>query len=304
MYRPGLIEPSLHVPDGTEFKTGLKFGNRFRVNHGDGNYEVEIAHFAEETAESIAERKKSKSRSGSRWLIQIAKTAVFVGLLVFMYKRNKTRSKKYYQAYYDKKRSEFAWLDNWLKGYPDIAADRAGEDSGFVTIFTIVAFIVSYLIAAFFIKSRNVGEIVMIALPVVFCELLGLYTIRKKGQSTYESEKGLKLECPSCSCPHSYWMLQKENIVESEETTTETIKREGYGKGDFFDSALEGFKKDGTEKNVTVVYAGRSIKDFKCANCGHTEHNEYNERWVNSRPADEGKNVYNPPKMAWEPTAS
>jgi hypothetical protein len=94
-------------------------------------------------------------------------------------------------------------------------------------------------------------------------------------------------------------MPQKENIVEHEETTTEKVTRKGYGKGDIFDSALEGFKQDGTTETVTVVYTGKSIKDFKCLNCGHTERNEYNERWVNKEP-DEGLLKFHPPKAGWE----
>jgi hypothetical protein len=121
----------------------------------------------------------------------------------------------------------------------------------------------------------------------------------KNPAEEYSDEYGLTLECPSCRCPHSWVMTAKDNIVENKETTTETIYRSGYGKGDFFDSVSEGFKKNGKEEKVKVVYTGRAIRDFKCLNCGHTERNEYNERWVNYEP-DTGFREFNPPVTAWE----
>jgi len=117
-----------------------------------------------------------------------------------------------------------------------------------------------------------------------------------------DTEHGLTLECPSCGCPHSWVMTEKEVIVETksekikEITTTRKGAGEdwGFGRGDV---TTRSSKFDG------YVYTGRSIKNFKCLNCGHTEQNEYNEEWNTneySRVEPESwHSVFDPPIQAW-----
>ena len=223
---------------------------------------------------------------------------VVAAVFFVLFRINKTRSIRAYTAYYGKKRREFSWLDNWLndcdKQNWDPVKLRSEIDSGGNNIIAIIVFFVITIIGWFF--STVVAYIFMAIGSAAALFITNLKKI-KPGSAGYE--KGLTLECPSCGCPHSWVMLAWDIIVEHEETTTETTTRSGYGKGDFFDSMSEGFKKDGTTTKVSVVYSGRSIKDFKCLNCGHTEHNEYDERWFNTRPR-EGLSTYNPPRPAWE----
>ena len=119
------------------------------------------------------------------------------------------------------------------------------------------------------------------------------FLANKEDAGRLQIENGLTLECPSCGCPHSWVMHSRENIIESSEK--ETTTRSGYGKGDFADSMLEGFKQNGS--TTTITYSGRSIKDFECLNCGHSEHNEYNETW--HYPPAEVLEKYKQPKPAW-----
>ena len=100
-----------------------------------------------------------------------------------------------------------------------------------------------------------------------------------------EPEQGLTLECPSCGCPHSWVLLHVEEIVENKETNYHLNGRGG-------------------EKTDSIYFTGRSIKDFKCLNCGHTQHNEYDEEWRWPRDRKDDKESeqydYDPPKPAWE----
>ena len=281
----------LTVPDGTEVKIITKHGNayagniRYEVEYEGGKYYVVDANIDNETAASKAERAASRRKSSMRWPIQILKTLAFAGLLILSFKRNKARSLKYYNEYYNRKGREFPWLDNWLKQNSGIPLDRATGDSGAATVLTIVIFIASYFLAAIFIRSNAAGEIFMTALPVAACEVIGFIMIRKKDQSAIQSTSGIMLECPSCHCPHSWTMLFSQNIVESQsttETTTTTTQTDQYGS-----------KSSKEEKSYRTVYAGRVIKDFKCENCGQTEHMDYTDAW--GAPPDVKAHHYNPP---------
>ena len=124
----------------------------------------------------------------------------------------------------------------------------------------------------------------------------------EKDPGELEPEAGLTLECPSCGCPHSWVMLQKDSIVdkvekEVQETTT-TIKGGGQDWG-FGASDVTHTKS----KTLGYIYHGRAIKDFKCFNCGHTEQNEYNEQWK-SKDGNWGTGshikTYHPPITAYD----
>ena len=124
--------------------------------------------------------------------------------------------------------------------------------------------------------------------------------LAEKDPGKGEPEYGLTMECPSCGCPHSWVMTQKETIVERGEEkiqeTTTTIKGGGqdwgFGAGDATYSR---------SKTTGYVFYGKSIKDFKCLNCGHTEQNEYDEQWNTHDVMELGSRIrtFDPPISAW-----
>jgi hypothetical protein len=149
-----------------------------------------------------------------------------------------------------------------------------------------------------------------LALPLPVSYFWALKKAKKPGDYKHgdngqeKSVEGLTLECPSCHCPHSWVMPQKEVFVDEHEgSITTTTTRKGYGQGDVVSSLFEGFKSDGTTTKTTEthVYNGREFRDFKCLNCGHhTERNEFKASWSGSRP-EEGMRYFDPPMPAWMP---
>jgi len=113
-------------------------------------------------------------------------------------------------------------------------------------------------------------------------------------------EQGLTLECPSCHCPHSWGMYRKELIVDKVEVKTNVNTM-------FLNDDLAVQKAFREKKVIEALYSGRSIKDFKCQNCGHTEHNEYDTEWkfehmigkADVRASLAKVYEYNPPMTAW-----
>jgi TPR repeat protein len=126
-----------------------------------------------------------------------------------------------------------------------------------------------------------------------------------KDPSKLEPEEGLTLECPSCRCPHSWAMTQKEIVRRgSSGSRTTTTQRTTISGGDLGDVGAEAARRimgdnygDGTKVTENTTYHGVIIKKFKCLNCGHTERNEYDFS-QNSHFA-EYTDTYDPPFMAW-----
>lgn len=233
----------------------------------------------------------------------IVQLAAIVGFIV-MFRRNKTRTLRNYTAYYAKKRREFPWLENWIKQNLDPTEIRAKEGASTGNLLSGIVFIAICIIANIFFGTNFIVVLITVALAFLAAELVARHFAKNPGAYGGRIEEGLTLECPSCGCPHSWVMTHKEVIVENKETTTKTTTRTGHGNPDLFEQMM-GMKGDGVEKKITIVYTGRSIKDFKCQNCGHhTEGNEYDERWeYNNEVKDEPESWerdYNPPLPAWE----
>jgi hypothetical protein len=226
--------------------------------------------------------------------------AVIIGGYILLNQLNKIRAKKPYADYYARKRREFPWLDKWIKENVNPAELRASEGAGTKTATSFALFIVFGGIGGIiaFIYGSWVVFFVFVAIGLLISELIGRKHL--KNPATLDNEEvGLTLECPSCHCPHSWVLLEEENIVEESETVTTKTTRSGYGQGDLMDSLLEGFKENGTTVKSITYYYGRSERDFKCLNCNHTEHREYKAQWTKYEP--EEHIVHNPPKAAWMP---
>ena len=301
------------VPDGTEFEAKsaprTKADNRVEVEYEGQTYAIDLKDFSKETdasaAAAAASRKEAKNFVRMKRLKSLLSLALIIGGFIGVRKWNRIRSLRTYTAYYAHKRRQFPWLEEWLKKHGNTIALRAKEGAGTSTLYTVLIFLVFaglgyFIFGGFFFPSKSsiVGLFIFMAIGLALGELLARK--RAKNPGTADDQDGLTLECPSCTCPHSWVLVQEENTIEGSTTSTETTTRSGYGRGDFFDSALEGFKKDGTTTRVTTTYYGTSIRDFKCLNCDHTEHNEYNMKWGESRVPKEGVTKFSPPKSAWE----
>jgi len=282
---------ALYVPDGTEFRASDTYMNDIQVSYQNKTYLIERANFAEEAGGGANDwindlEKRAKKRRTVNTLMTLLSFAVLAVLFI----RNKKRPVKSYTHYYTTKRSEFPWLDNWIKENGDPTKARVGEISLISNILSCVLFFVIGFGFSIFVRGKGgiPSQLITLAIAYVLAELVAWRLCRKPG--SLEPERGLTLECPSCGCPHS-WGMNSCNITLDSKVTTTTKERVQS----FFSTRPDGSV---TLKTVDVVYKGTSVKDFQCQNCGHTEHNEYEESWHNSEP-ESGMKKFNPPKKAW-----
>jgi hypothetical protein len=284
----GSLNPSLSVPDGTEFYVTEAYGNRdmFVVKYEGTAYEIDKKYFAEETAKSRAEREQSRSRSRTSNIINWLLVGVAAAGFVLMTRRNKKRVANAYVKYYAEKRREFPWLDNCIKEHYDPSDSMAGSDAGGKTVAMVIAFVVIVFIASFFFSRNLVAEAILVGGFFAAWEFLAR---RSTPDCSAYGSGDLTLECPSCHCPHAWGMVFEQNIVEGKsvsKTRTETTRTNQLG----WETTEEKETKD-------VTYSGRVIREYKCDNCGHTYHGEDGEAWDNE-PSQEGE-CYNPPKYAY-----
>lgn len=287
LYRLAASVPAYFVPDGTEFKVAGYVLEDIKVKYGDGDYFIKKENFDKETDASIAEMKAFKKRqTGKRnsvllWIVMAAAGFIVIsrmGKVIFL---------KEYTDYYTLKRRQFPWLENWIKDRGDDPAKiRAYSSASGNTMLSIIIFLVVGFILNIIVKgSMTAGVIYLI---VYFAAIFLITWKGKSDPGSLEPEKGLTLECPSCHCPHSWILTQREIIVEDSSTTTTktTTTRETSGGG--LVGLSQSILNDGTTTKVdsTTVYSGKEIKDFKCLNCGHAERNEYIEAWADSCPTE------------------
>ena len=314
IYRGG-TEPWEYVPDGTELKVAsvlIAGGNTLVYVEYDNTtktYYVNKEDFggrvtASNTEMSASDKEKEKTviKRLAMAAFQVVELLVVIIYVIRFLKQRKAKTLTVFTAYYAAKRKEYPWLNNWLNGWKNKNVDpvqlRAESAASGNKWLSLIVFVGIILIGN--IVFDLIGSIISIAVA-----FLAVYLISKKSAinpGDYVAEQGLTLECPSCNCPHSWVMLQRETIVERMEKTTRTTTRKGYGTVDPFESMM-GMKGDGTESKTSIVYYGRSIKDFECKNCNHTEQNEYDESWPSNRDDWEmGSHLqkFNPPHPAWE----
>jgi hypothetical protein len=238
-----------------------------------------------------------------RILIQLIQLVVIVGFFIMLYKWNKTRPLMAFKKYHAQKRGEYPWLENWIQKNGDPSEEMAEGASYTAVGAGVLVFLVLMIITYFIGEIGKVGIVPTLVYLAIAAGVCFLYTRKRaKNPGDYEgAELGLTLECPSCHCPHSWVMTQKEEIVEGKETsqsvTTTTYKGAGtdwgFGAGDLTHTKVG---------KASHTYYGRSIKDFKCLNCGHTEQNEYAERWpmyTSDNEKESGVYTFDPPKPAW-----
>jgi hypothetical protein len=289
----------LTIPDGAVVKgtesAGSVIGESgwpeyvYKVEYEGGTYYILEKDLRKQTKESKAprtdsqiefrERKKKEWQQFGIWLGMMA--AVFTGLYFW----NKTRTLRALKKYYAKKRLQFQWLDNYIKQKGDPSINRAVNDSAQSVVFSIFVCIVLMVISYLISKLNFTLVLIYLAISVGICVIMGIKNAVSPGKLYYLDIQDLTLECPSCHCPHSWGMKSKEVIVESEATIVETTKRDGY--------------EDRTERGGTA-YGVKTIIDFVCLNCGHSELNEYHTQHRDGRPSDEGMNRYNPIKTVMD----
>ena len=199
------------------------------------------------------------------FVIQIIKTVVVIALFVLLHKWNKSRSLGKYKTYYEEKRREFSWLDNYLKNNPNAVKEGAGTDAWVGTIFGIIVLLGSLFILSFIIKNNLTVEIVSTSLGLAISLMIGLFM--KKEVEPNEAE------CPSCHCPKAWRMTGSQNIVESVDTTrrrTEITRTNELG-----------WETTEERESLDKVYGGFEIKDFFCDNCGHISRETEGKAWDN-----------------------
>ena len=262
--------------------------------------------------------------------------AAGIAVLVILYKRNEYRGfdeyqkayTQFYGDYYDKKRKEFSWLDNWIKANGDpvikwaaVNTDKDTKGSSMSPVLLSFAILAVGGIITLIVGSSSVVVFIIVGLITLAGSYLAGNKLGNKAvnadtehlesPSAYEPYNGLTLECPSCHCPHSWGMTNEEITVERKETKKETTTRTrtvkgggtdwGFGKGDSTSVSSSTW--------VTDTYYGKEIRDLKCLNCGHTEHKEYDDVVIGTdsysekdsrrNPPESGTKKYNPPETAW-----
>jgi TPR repeat protein/uncharacterized membrane protein YbaN (DUF454 family) len=249
-------------------------------------------------------------------MLRIILVAIAAAVFIVLFRRNKTRSLRTFTAYYAQKRRDFPWLENWVKENGDPVPKRLKDDSGTSISVAIVFFVVVVIVMLIFPKWIPL-HIILLALTILVTEYNARGKTKNPGSLSGDKsgddigsegdEWGLTLECPSCHCPHSWVMPQKEVIVDGDSgSKTTTTQRTTISGGDLGDVGAEAARRimgdnygDGTKVTETHNYYGREFKDFMCLNCGHhTERNEFSREWGSSCP-DAGMRYFDPPKTAW-----
>ena len=197
------------------------------------------------------------------FVIQIIKTVVVIALFVLLHKWNKSRSLGKYKTYYEEKRREFAWLDNYLKENPKAVKQGASTDAWIGTIFGVIVLLGSLFILSFIVRNNLAVEIVSASLGLVTSFLFGLFMNKAVEAS--------EAECPGCHCPLAWRMTGSQNIVESVDTTrkrTEITRTNELG-----------WETTENRESTDKVYGGRVIKDYFCDNCGHVARETEIKAW-------------------------
>ena len=226
-------------------------------------------------------------------MTEIIMLAIGITATIVMYKWNSGRKLRAYVKYYKNKRREFPWLVNWIKENKiDPATERVKDEKSGTRWLIGIYFAFIAILLLFLTWSIPPQIIFVIILPLAVSFFSGREKI--KNPDDYERgsgdgnewEPGLTLECPSCHCPHSWVMTQKDTIVESDSTTTKitTTTRETTGGG--LVGLSESIMNDGTTstKKSKTTFQGREIRYFKCLNCGHTSKRKEETRSWNSSP--------------------
>ena len=300
------------MPAGVEFQVTGKdsINNRIRLTYEGNDYSIPVENIVADSGKKPAKVKMARTADKNiiDFLVFVFLVA-FAGIIVYYKKTYPGKAKAAFQKYYDRKRKEFAWLDNWINQHTEDGGivNARTEDlvsSGFtgVWLWTIIGAVVAILLS-FFVPGKITGAVV--SFLIMSLSLLNAYRISQKEISnpgTYANsnvyDSLLTLECPSCHCPHSWGVIDCFNVVNHKEIVTKKTTRKGYNNNDFVDSVLNGFKQDGTTSKTTVTYYGTSTKNYLCDNCKHTLNHQGEEEW--GHEPIEGLQKFNPSKKVWD----
>ena len=257
-----------------------------------------------------------------KFLFDLLKIIPFVatwgGILFFWYKMSdaKIQNKALveYKKYYEKKRSEFTWLDNYIKEKGNPSKDRSSlqgrsgtrmwATGAFIIVF-FIAFLISRKIAGsmFPVESSRITDfpsyiiwLLNFELKTILAGAAGVFVsmmvttwkLKEKDDNPgdFRAEPGLTLECPTCHCPHSWVLLDTQFVLEEEVRNREVTMRRSSGGLDHYSS------------KVNLSFKGTTVKNFKCLNCNATHRGEFDSTWT-SAPTGE-ITVYDPPKEAFQ----
>jgi len=233
-----------------------------------------------------------------KWLINLIILTAVYGLLFLKNKRAMPRKLKALTNYYETKRKEFTWLDEWLKKNPNTPQERVkSERSTSILLFAVYYAGVALVIIIF--KKWTFVHFLLIAGTAIF--FLIAEWLKKDANTSLDTS--FDIECPSCHCPHAWVMIREEKRGSGSSTSTSTTvsgtrSTDGGIVGAGMDSFYSNFDKTKTTTKTTYYYD--LIQDFKCLNCGHTKQEVVYNIDTSFQP-DYGVEVFNPPKPAWEP---
>jgi len=231
--------------------------------------------------------------------------AIVAAVIAFLFIKDKktSRFEKAVRAYYENKRREFPWLDNWINEWSklngDMIAARVKDVKGDNAFMTYYLFALPILVILIFPKWIPI-HVILIAGSIFFSEFMSREKAKEPGEQERLGERGLTLECPSCHCPHAWVMTRKEVVIDGSDTSRSTTTTTTTTRVDSFESFSHGVMNDSSKTKVreTTTYYGRDFRDFKCLNCGHTTVGE--NSWDGYSNPDSGVFNYDPPMPAWE----
>jgi len=226
--------------------------------------------------------------------------AAFVLLFFINYLRALAANKKLkinMHKYYETKRIEYPWLDNWLKTNeePTINPVSSAFSDLFakllinMAVFALIAFALGFLINLVIIGAGfyGSGEEKLIPAPLLVLSIIGLIVSHVVFNSGIRSPEYINHnECKKCKCPESVLTVIYENIVDEQRKETEKVTTT---------------RKDSTGTDVSsytnskIYYVGREIITYGCQNCKGTykETNPLEWKWTTWLDYDRPDDVHN-----------
>jgi len=176
------------------------------------------------------------------------------------------RLKANMHIYYEEKRREFPWLDNWLNknGEPTINPvyeafmDLLGKLLLNILLYALIAFTLGFLIRLAMLEFGfyGTGEEKILPAALLVMSIIGLivsYWVFNSGIRSDEYKNNE--ECKKCACPHSLLIASVEIIADKEVTETKKIT----------ETDSSGSTSTRTEKYTYIV--GRRITTLGCQSC-------------------------------------
>jgi len=293
----------MHVPDGTELTIfNEKRDGRFKLYSSDltklgllddkyYSLTVDGADIAGETGASVKAGSNDTKRQFVHFIMPLLYVCFAWLLIVATRFILTTRAIGPYNRYYNKKRKEFPWLDNYIKNNGNPSKARASNKIGmriWITYVVLGVIILYHFYRYWFMGVKQLQEFSAYASPfktmlitAIVClgfELVTMLRINpaKVNISDDHEEEGMSFECPKCKCPHS-WKIHHREISNVERVTVTTTTKIKGGPG----------VVTRTKQSSNTFYRGDVEDDYVCECCGHTAHSS----WSGNVGGDEPEQV-------------